>query len=99
MTTTTDPATQTTQVYQVFIKASPEQIWDAITKPEQIARYFHGARLDEELPPGGRWLAWSPDHSKLWIDSEISSSTRRAGSCTGGARCTTPSARSRRRAA
>jgi uncharacterized protein YndB with AHSA1/START domain len=26
---------QTTQVYQVFIKASPEQIWDAITKPRE----------------------------------------------------------------
>jgi uncharacterized protein YndB with AHSA1/START domain len=25
---------QTTQVYQVFINASPEQIWEAITKPE-----------------------------------------------------------------
>ena len=25
---------QTTQVYSVFIKASPEQVWDAITKPE-----------------------------------------------------------------
>ena len=31
MTTTT--ATDT-QVYQVFIKASPEQIWEAITTPE-----------------------------------------------------------------
>ena len=32
MTTITE--VQTTQVYQVFIKATPEQIWDAITKPE-----------------------------------------------------------------
>jgi uncharacterized protein YndB with AHSA1/START domain len=36
----------TTQVYQVFIKATPEQIWDAITKPEFTARYFHGARVE-----------------------------------------------------
>jgi uncharacterized protein YndB with AHSA1/START domain len=35
----------TTQVYQVFIKASPEQIWEAITTPEFTARYFHGARI------------------------------------------------------
>ena len=41
MTTITE--VQTTQVYQVFIKATPEQIWDAITKPEWTARYFHGA--------------------------------------------------------
>jgi uncharacterized protein YndB with AHSA1/START domain len=42
MTTT---VVQTTQVYQVFIKASAEQIWDAITRPEWTARYFHGARI------------------------------------------------------
>ena len=37
---------QTTQVYQVFILATPEQIWDAITKPEFTERYFHGARIE-----------------------------------------------------
>jgi uncharacterized protein YndB with AHSA1/START domain len=31
MTTT---ETTTTQVYRVYIKARPEAIWDAITKPE-----------------------------------------------------------------
>jgi uncharacterized protein YndB with AHSA1/START domain len=35
----------TTQVYQVFIKASPEQIWEAITTPEFTSRYFHGAHI------------------------------------------------------
>jgi len=44
MTTITE--VQTTQVYQVFIKATPEQIWDAITKPEFTARYFHGVTID-----------------------------------------------------
>jgi uncharacterized protein YndB with AHSA1/START domain len=37
---------QTTQVYQVFIKASPEQIWDAITKPEFTSKYFHGVTIE-----------------------------------------------------
>ena len=41
-TTSTD---LTTQVYQVSIKATPEAIWDAITKPEWTARYFHGATI------------------------------------------------------
>jgi uncharacterized protein YndB with AHSA1/START domain len=43
MTTITE--IQTTQIYQVFIKASPEAIWDAITKPEFTQKYFHGARI------------------------------------------------------
>jgi uncharacterized protein YndB with AHSA1/START domain len=36
----------TTQVYQVFIKASPEQIWEAITKPEFTSKYFHGVTIE-----------------------------------------------------
>jgi uncharacterized protein YndB with AHSA1/START domain len=36
----------TTLVYQVFIRATPEQVWDAITKPEFTERYFHGARIE-----------------------------------------------------
>jgi uncharacterized protein YndB with AHSA1/START domain len=43
MSTTT---AQATQVYQVFIRATPEAIWDAITKPEFTQRYFHGATVD-----------------------------------------------------
>ena len=36
---------QTTQVYNVFIKATPEQIWEAIISPEFTEKYFHGARI------------------------------------------------------
>ncbi len=36
---------QTTQVYQVFIKASPEQVWEAITTPEFTRQYFYGANI------------------------------------------------------
>jgi uncharacterized protein YndB with AHSA1/START domain len=36
---------QTTQVYSVFIRADPEQIWDAITKPEFTQQYFFGASI------------------------------------------------------
>ena len=45
MTTTETTIVQTVQVYQVFIKATPEQIWEAITSPDWTARYFHGARI------------------------------------------------------
>jgi uncharacterized protein YndB with AHSA1/START domain len=69
--TTTAQEVQTTQVYQVFIKATPEQIWAAITRPEYVRQYFHNCRLDAPLTAGGRWLARSPDLTKVWIDSEI----------------------------
>ena len=41
MTTMVDAKNLTVQVDQVFIKASPEQIWEAITRPEWTERYFH----------------------------------------------------------
>jgi uncharacterized protein YndB with AHSA1/START domain/DNA-binding transcriptional ArsR family regulator len=44
------------QVYQIFIKASPEQVWEGITSPAFTARYFD--RVEAELVPGGdcRWV-------------------------------------------
>jgi uncharacterized protein YndB with AHSA1/START domain len=69
---TTTETSLTTQVYQVFIKATPEAIWEAITEPEFIARYFHGARvIDPVLAEGGRWHSYSPDGSQLWNDGTV----------------------------
>jgi uncharacterized protein YndB with AHSA1/START domain len=61
MTTTA----QTTQVYQVFIKATPEAIWEAITTPEFTERYFFGARIRNSPE---RHRALGPDDS-VWGDS------------------------------
>jgi uncharacterized protein YndB with AHSA1/START domain len=36
----------TTQVYSLFIRATPEQVWDAITKPEFTQQYFYGVRIE-----------------------------------------------------
>jgi uncharacterized protein YndB with AHSA1/START domain len=56
---------QTTQVYQVFINATPEAIWEAITTPEFTAKYFHGARIDVT---DERYHSLSPD-GDVWGDS------------------------------
>ena len=55
-------------MYQVFIKATPEQIWDAITKPELTRKYFHGARVEIDGDAAPR--AAAPDGS-LWGDEAI----------------------------
>ncbi len=55
---------EATQVYSVFIRATPEQVWDAITKPEFTAKYFYGARI-ENSENGHRSLG--PDGS-VWGD-------------------------------
>jgi uncharacterized protein YndB with AHSA1/START domain len=43
MTTTT---TRATQVYHVFIKAGPEAIWEAVTRPEFSSKYFQGVTIE-----------------------------------------------------
>ena len=59
MTTATE--VQTTQVYNIVIKATPEALWEAITKPEFTERYFHGARITV-----------APDHySSLGPDGDV----------------------------
>ena len=52
MTTMTE-TNVTTQVYRVYIRATPEAIWDAITKPEWTQRYGYGAPVEYDLRPGG----------------------------------------------
>ena len=57
--------TQTTvQVYNVFIKATPEAIWEAITKPEFTSKYFYGSLVESTLEPGSPIIGWSPDHER-----------------------------------
>ena len=64
MTTMTATATQ---VYSVFIKATPEQIWEAITNPEFTEKYFYASRV--ELA-NGRRRAYGPE-GQLWGDEAI----------------------------
>ncbi len=46
-----------TQIYEVYIKAKPQAIWDAITKPEWTARYGYQGPAEYELRPGGAYRA------------------------------------------
>ena len=56
MTTDTGTAV-TTQVYRVYIKATPQAVWDAITRPEWNERFGYPGRLEYDLRPGGTFRA------------------------------------------
>jgi uncharacterized protein YndB with AHSA1/START domain len=66
--TTTMQTNVTTQVYQVFIRATPEQIWEAITNPDFTTKYFYGARI--EITPEWR-RTYSPDGSDSWGEGAV----------------------------
>lgn len=42
-----------TQVSRVYIKATPQAIWDAITQPEWQVKYGYRAATAYDLRPGG----------------------------------------------
>lgn len=55
MTTKTKAAT-TTQIHRIWIKATPQAIWDAITKPEWVDRYGYGGLPEYgDLRPGTKY--------------------------------------------
>jgi uncharacterized protein YndB with AHSA1/START domain len=50
-------------VYEIFIKAPAERVWDALTKPEFTSRYMSGSVFETDWRPGsayqskaGEWL-------------------------------------------
>ncbi|HEU5064987.1 MAG TPA: SRPBCC family protein [Gaiellaceae bacterium] len=76
MTTTTETAV-TTQVHRVYITASPEQIWEAITSPEWTAKYGYHGIAEYDLKPGGTYRVTAPQAMQemgmpeLLLDGEV----------------------------
>jgi uncharacterized protein YndB with AHSA1/START domain len=73
MTTNTEAPTDvtastdvTTQVYRVYIKTTPQKIWDAITQPEWNARYGYGAPGTFDLQPGGAYRSTPSDEMRKY---------------------------------
>lgn len=64
------------QVYEVYIRSTPEQIWDAITKPEFTAKYFFGSRVDTDGNAGSPIRHYAPDGTTLWGDDSVLESDR-----------------------
>ena len=55
MATESKAGIATTQVYEVYIKASPQAIWDAITSPEWTVKYGYQSAIEYDLRPGGAY--------------------------------------------
>jgi uncharacterized protein YndB with AHSA1/START domain len=68
MTAITAPVTQT---YHLFVRATTQQIWDAITRPEFTARYLFGALVETSGEVGSPFRYYSPDHTALWGDETV----------------------------
>ena len=43
-------------VYEIFIRAPRETVWNALTDPEYTTRYFHGTQFESSFEPGARFV-------------------------------------------
>ena len=50
----------TVGVFEIFIKTTPERLWEAITDPELRARYSFGVETRSDYTPGSRYQAVHP---------------------------------------
>lgn len=52
------------RVYRVYIKATPEAVWTAMTRPEWTVRYGYAPLVDYDLRPGGLFQAYPNEGMK-----------------------------------
>jgi uncharacterized protein YndB with AHSA1/START domain len=57
-------------VYTIYIAATPEQVWEALTTAEFSRRYFFGNAVEVDLRVGGAYIVRTPDGA-LHISGEV----------------------------
>ncbi len=53
------------KVFEIYIKTTPERLWEAITDPEMRSKYNFGARVTSDWTPGSRYAQATPDDARL----------------------------------
>ena len=66
-----------TQMFRVYIQATPEAIWEAITSPDWNDRYGYRSKSEYELHAGGAYKSFATDEMRgfglpeIVIDGEV----------------------------
>lgn len=61
----------TTHLYEIFIRATPQRVWDALIDPADTVRYFHGTRFDSTFEPGATFRNVIVDGEQLAVDGVV----------------------------
>jgi uncharacterized protein YndB with AHSA1/START domain len=59
------------QVYEIYIRTSPERLWEAITDPEIRAVYNFGAAVRTPWEPGARYELTVADRGVVLAEGEV----------------------------
>ncbi|MGI8764248.1 MAG: ArsR/SmtB family transcription factor [Ilumatobacteraceae bacterium] len=58
------------KVFEIYIRTTPERLWEAITDPEIRSKYNFGSRLTSEWTPGSRYEMSHPGADGLLGEGE-----------------------------
>ena len=58
------------KIYEVYIKTTPERLWEAITDPDIRAKFQFGSRISSDFTPGSRFEMSSPGAPGLLGEGE-----------------------------
>ncbi len=66
----TEAASETRLVFQIYIRATADDVWQAITETEFRRQYFYGSTIESDFRPGSPLRSVSPD-GELWSDDVV----------------------------
>jgi uncharacterized protein YndB with AHSA1/START domain len=69
-TTDTTREEQMEKVYEIYIKTTPERLWQAITDPDMRSKYSFGNRIRSEWTPGSRYEATNAGADGVLVEGE-----------------------------
>ncbi len=62
---------QMEKVYEIYIRTTPERLWEAITEPDIRSKYSFGLRYTSDFTPDARYEASHPKADQLLGEGEI----------------------------
>lgn len=61
---------QPAHIYEVFIRTTPERLWQALTDGELTRQYYFGSRVETDWRPGSRYAYPNPDGG-IFVEGEV----------------------------
>jgi len=59
------------KIFEIYIRTTPERLWEAITTEEIRSKYNFGARIRSDWTPGSRYEMGHPTQPSLLAEGEI----------------------------
>ena len=61
----------TSAVFEIYIKTTPERLWEAITDPDLRARYTFGVRVESDWTEGSTYTSLVPGAVDIAVGENI----------------------------